>query len=206
MSDEPLLSEHPTADDELVVRARTDRTAFGILYDRYYAHVARYCLRRLFYRNVAEDVVSDVFLQVASHLREFPGRTETDFRRWLFRIATNSVHAHLRQSRRRHELWEAAARSRHWDPGSSSHSSQGEHERLDWPVVYQALLELDERDQTIVTLRFFADLSHEEIADVVNANPGAVRTALSRILHRLREQFNPAASPAAGNEKALPKG
>ena len=48
---------------------------------------------------------------------------------------------------------------------------------LDWPAVYQALMELEERDQTIVTLRFFADLSHEEIGDVVQATPAAVRTA-----------------------------
>jgi RNA polymerase sigma-70 factor (ECF subfamily) len=206
MSDAPLEGEHPAADDELVVRARTDRAAFGLLYDRYYAHVARYCLRRLFDRTVAEDTVSEVFLQVAAHLRAFPGRTETDFRRWLFRIATNAVNAHLRQSRRRYELREAAARGRHWDRGSGSHSSPAEHERLDWPVVYQALLELDERDQTIITLRFFADLSHEEIADVVSATPGAVRTALSRTLSRLRERFNPAVRPGAPNEQALPKG
>jgi len=206
MSDEPLAGEHPAAEDDLVVRARTDRAAFGQLYDCYYGHVVRYCLRRLFDRTIAEDVVADVFLQVASHLGEFAGRTATDFRRWLFRIATNAVNAHLRHSRRRHELWEAAARSRHWDRSSGSHSPQTEHERLDWPVVYQALLELEERDQTIVTLRFFAELSHEEIADVVSATPGAVRTALSRALSRLRERFNPTVPPSAPNENALPKG
>jgi RNA polymerase sigma-70 factor (ECF subfamily) len=205
MSDKPLFREPPEADDELVVRARTDRAAFGLLYDCFYPHVARYCLRRLFDRTRAEDVVSDVFLQVASLLGEFPGRTTTDFRRWLFRIATNAVNAHLRQARRRGELWDAAARSRHWERGGDSHSSLAEHDQLDWPAVYQALLELDERDQTIVTLRFFADLSHEEIADVVKATPGAVRTALSRTLARLREKFNPSAGPAPRAD-VLPKG
>src|SRR5262245_3443775 len=171
MSDEPLSSETPEADDEVVVRARTDRAAFGLLYDRFYESVARYCLRRLYDRTIAEDVVSDVFLQVAAHLREFPGRTATDFRRWLFRITTNSVNAHFRLARRRAGLWDAAARSRLWERGGGLHSSPEDHERLDWPAVHQALLELDERDQAIVTLRFFADLSHEEIADVVEATP-----------------------------------
>jgi RNA polymerase sigma-70 factor (ECF subfamily) len=194
MSDELPLSEQP-ADDDLVVRARTDRTAFSLLYDRYYPHVAQYCRRRLFDRTIAEDVVSDVFVQVTSHIRDFAGRTDTDFRRWLFRIATNAVSAHLRQSLRRQELWEAAARSRHWDRSGDSHSSPAEHEILDWPSVYQALLELDERDQSIVMLRFFGGCSHEEIADVVNATPGAVRTNLSRTLSRLREKFNPSPSP-----------
>jgi len=196
MSVEPRTSEQPAADDELVVRARTDRTAFSLLYDRYYPRVARYCLRRLFDRCLAEDVVSEVFVQVAAHIRAFTGRTETDFRRWLFRIATNAVNAHLRQTRRRQELWEAAARSRHWDHIGGSPPSPAEHDVLDWPAVYQALLEFDERDQAIVMLRFFADCSHDEIAAVVSATPGAVRTALSRTLHRLRERFNPSVPPA----------
>jgi RNA polymerase sigma-70 factor (ECF subfamily) len=135
-------------------------------------------------------VTSEVFLRVASSLREFPGRTETDFRRWLFRIATNSVLAHLRLSRRRRELWDAAARSRQGKPFGESSDSPAIFEKSDWPTIYQALLELEERDQTIISLRFFADCSHEEIADVVDATAGAVRTALSRILSRLRERFS----------------
>ena len=96
--------------------------------------------------------------------------------------------------------WVAAALGkqlgRHWDRSGDSHSLPAEQEILDWPAVYQALLEFDERDQAIVMLRFFADCSHEEIAAVVNATPGAVRTALSRTLSRLRERFNPAVPPA----------
>jgi RNA polymerase sigma-70 factor (ECF subfamily) len=202
MSDELPLSDQP-ADDDLVVRARSDRTAFSLLYDRYYPHVTRYCCRRLFDRTIAEDVVSDVFLQVASHIREFTGTTDTDFRRWLFRIATNAVSAHLRQSLRRQELWEAAARSRHWDYDKDPHSSPANQDILDWPAVYQALLELDEREQSIVMLRFFAGCSHEEIANVVHANAGAVRTTLSRTLNRLREKFNSSRSPTA---EIVPKG
>jgi RNA polymerase sigma-70 factor, ECF subfamily len=201
MSDDLSDSEQPTADDDLVVRARSDRAAFGVLYDRYYPRVARYASRRLFDRTVAEDVTSEVFLQAASHLRTFPGRTETDFRRWLFRIATNAVNACLRQKLRRQELWDAAARSRQRERGGSSHSSSGAIDLLDWPAVYQALLELDERDQSIVMLRFFAGLSHEEIAHVVNTNPGTVRTALSRTLARLREQFDPQAAAAPVSRK-----
>lgn len=204
MSNELPLSEQP-ADDELVVRARTDRTAFSLLYDRYYEGVAQYCRRRLFDRTIAEDVVSDVFLQVASHIRGFAGRTETDFRRWLFRIATNAVSAHLRQTLHRKELWEAAARNRHWDRSGRMDSSHTQSDVLDWPAVYQALLELDERDQTIVMLRFFGGCSHEEIATIVNATAGAVRTALSRTLCRLREKFNPTVSHPQERD-IVPKG
>jgi RNA polymerase sigma-70 factor (ECF subfamily) len=184
--------------DELVVQARTDRTAFGLLYDLYYPKVWRYCVRRLLNSTVAEDVVSDIFLKVATKLPEFPGRTETDFRRWLFRIATNAVHAHLRQSLKRRELSGAAVR------GREATSATGERwDMLDWPVVYQAVLELSERDQAILMLRFFADLSHEEIADVVEATPGAVRSALCRTLAQLRERFDPRKAETSTSRKCL---
>ena len=191
MDETASASQPPTTDDGLVLRAKTERAAFGLLYDRYYPRVARYCLRRLFDRAVAEDVTSEVFLQVARHLPRFPGQTETDFRCWLFRIASNAVAGCLRRSRRRKELWEAAARSRHSEQRGATHPSPGEPDALDWPAVYLALLELDDRDQTILTLRFLADCSHEEIARVVDSTAGAVRTALSRTLARLREKFQP---------------
>jgi RNA polymerase sigma-70 factor (ECF subfamily) len=200
MREEPSPGGQPEADDGLAVRARTDRAAFGQLYDRFYPRIARYCLRRLFDRTIAEDVTSEVFLSVVTNFRSFPGWTETDFCRWLFRIATNAVNSHLRQFRRRKELWKAAALGRRWEQEGSGTSSAGQ-ELSDWPAVYQAVLELDERDQTILMLRFFGDCSHEEIAGVVDATPGAVRTALSRSLSRLRERFNPArpAEPAGRN-------
>jgi RNA polymerase sigma-70 factor (ECF subfamily) len=190
-----IATEQVMADDDLVVRAKTDRFAFGLLYDSYHPVLTRYCVRRLFDRATAEDIVSDVFLTVTSKLRSFPGQTESEFRRWLFRIATNAVNAYLRQSRRRRELLEAAARRRR-EEGESG-VSRSTWETLDWPTVYQAILELDERDQTILTLRFFAGCSHEEIAAVVATTPGAVRTALSRTLGYLREKFNPSSSTDA---------
>lgn len=189
MSDE-LITHDPSEDakgEKLVQRARHDRDAFAELYDRYYPRVAKYCLRRIFNRTIAEDILSEVFLQVASHIGTFPGKSETDFRRWLFRIATNCINAYLRQTLRRNELMEDVARYR-----SVALGDRTEKEILspEWADLFQSLLELEERDRTIVSLRFFAEFSYADIANVIDSTPGAVRTALSRILSRLREQFD----------------
>lgn len=197
MSDETSDSEPPSVDD-LVVRAKTDRDAFGSLFDRYYPRVLRYCLRRLGDRAAAEDTTSEVFLSVASHMRGFAGRFETDFRRWLFRIATNAVVARRRQAGRRQTILKAAAAQGRFGGDVDERSAISDHDPLDWPTVHVALLELDEREQTIVTLRFFAGLSHEEIAGVVDSTAGAVRTALSRTLAGLRARFDPS-RPARGD-------
>jgi RNA polymerase sigma factor (sigma-70 family) len=187
--DEIAMSQPAPADDVPAPPLVTDRAGFAALYDRYYPRIATYCLRRLIDRATAEDVTSEVFLKVAGEIRTFPGRTDSDFRCWLFRIATNAVNAHLRQSLRRRELLAQAAKGGVWNRDDQTHAKAAE--QLGWPAVLGALAELGEREQTIVTLRYFSDLSYEEIGDIVQLAPGAVRTALCRAIAELRRRFNP---------------
>ena len=172
--------------NDLVLRARGDREAFGQLYDVTYPGVFRYCLRRLFVRAVAEDVTSDVFLSVASEIRRFAGTTEEDFRRWVFRIATNEVNAYVRRRNRRRALLEAAARNGTLASAVDGTNGPSDVEMLDWPALYQAILSLKPRDQAIVVLRFFEHMSHDEIAAVLGERPATVRVGLSRAMKNLR--------------------
>ncbi len=172
-------------EDDLVKLARTDRNAFGELFDHFYPLIFAYCTRRLVVRANAEDVASEVFLKVALGIQGFPGRCVEDFRRWLFRIATNEINAHLRQAIRRRELLEAAARM-----GKINVSVSGpllnDTSPLDWQEVYEALGSLTDREQSIISLRFFGDLKHEQIAEVLEQEVGSIRVALSRAIERLR--------------------
>lgn len=174
--------------DRLVVRARTDRESFGQLYDLYYDRIFRYCVRRLFRRCAAEDACSEVFLYVAGHLRQFRGTTECEFRCWLYGIATNTINAQVRRTRRRDELLRDAA-ERDALRTSDVVDSRPNIESLDWPLLYQTIAQLELRDQTIVTLRFFEEMSHNEIAATLDMRPGAVRVALGRALEKLRRQL-----------------
>ena len=165
--------------------ASGDREALGRLFDRFYPDVLRYALRRMLVRAAAEDVTSAAFLQVARHVRTFHGTTLEDFRRWLFRIATNEVNASLRQTLRRKELLEEAVRLGLITVAASDIT----HERdgpVDWSEVYAAITELSERDQEFLSLRYFAGLQPRQIAEVLETSPGTVRTALSRALQSLR--------------------
>ena len=192
------LEQDPAAKDprnDLVDRARSDREAFGQLYDAYYPGVFRYCFRRLFVRAVAEDVTSEVFLHAASKMRLFGGATEEDFRRWVFRIAANEANAYVRQAKRRRVLLESAARSGALTAAVDSRAGRSEVEVLDWPALYQAILSLKPRDQAILVFRFFEQMSHDEIADVLGERPATVRAALSRALEKLRQHFKVDGNP-----------
>ena len=174
-----------TDGDVLVLRARTDAEALGRLYDLYYERIFRFCLCRLFSREAAEDITSIVFLTVARGIAGFKGRTQADFRNWLYRIAVNQANSYIRKTSRRKQLFEKAARLMQIrNINRADHSVE-----LDWPALYAAILKLKPKHQTIITLRFFENLEFEEIGKIMKVRPSTVRVRLHRILRKLRSHL-----------------
>jgi RNA polymerase sigma-70 factor (ECF subfamily) len=174
-----------TEDNDLVVKAKTQAEALGRLYEMYYERIFRFCVHRLFNKEIAEDVTSAVFLQVARGIRNFAGQNEQDFRNWLYAIAANQANAYIRKSSRRTKLLAEAA-------GSISPAIANSADmtfKPDWPRLYAVILRLKPKHQTIVTLRFFENFSYQQIAQILNLKEANVRVTLHRILKKLRNQL-----------------
>jgi RNA polymerase sigma-70 factor (ECF subfamily) len=174
-----------TEDNDLVQRAKTQAEALGRLYEMYYERIFRFCVYRLFNKEIAEDVTSAVFLQVARGIRGFKGRSEQDFRNWLYAIAANQANAHIRKTSRRNKLLAEAAGSMVPAAADSADKSL----KPDWPRLYAAILRLKPRHQTIVTLRFFENFSYQQIAEILEIKEANVRVTLHRILNKLRNKL-----------------
>jgi RNA polymerase sigma-70 factor (ECF subfamily) len=172
-----------TQDGGLVLRARTEADALGRLYEMYYDRIFRFCVHRLFDKEIAEDVTSAVFLDVARGIRRFSGRTEQDFANWVYAIAANQANAHIRKTSRRKELLAEAARS------MKACQSTNEVTEPDWPGLYTAILKLKPQHQTIVTLRFFENLPYERITQIMDIKEATLRVTLHRILGKLRNHL-----------------
>ena len=93
----PLTPEGATArsplDDHveegsILAQARADPARFAPLYERYFARVYHYCLRRVHRPEDAEDLAGLVFIRALAGLREYRGGS---FAAWLFRIAHNAA-------------------------------------------------------------------------------------------------------------------
>ena len=172
--------------DELVVLAKSQAGALGQLYELYYERIFRFCVHRLFNRATAEDVTSTVFLTVAKMMRGFKGRTEQDFRAWIYTIAANQANAYIRKTSRRKRLMENVVAHRR---ASEQDASEGEWSSLDWPTLYAAIQQLKPEHQTLLTLRYFENMDYDEIGRVVATRPATVRVILHRVLHRLGDEL-----------------
>jgi len=170
-------------DDDLVFRARTQAEALGLLYEMYYQRIFSFCVHRLFNKEIAEDITSGVFLEVARDIRLFRGRTVSDFQSWLYAIAANQANAYIRKTSRRKRLLEEAAGS------MRACAAQNTDNSSDWSQLYRAILMLRPKHQTIVTLRFFEKLQYEQIAKILDIKEATLRVSMHRILNELRNHL-----------------
>jgi RNA polymerase sigma-70 factor, ECF subfamily len=180
---------HDQSSDALVVRARTDREAFGQLFERHHSAIYRYCRRRLPDRAAAEDACANAFLVVAKKMVHFRGDTDNDFKRWVYRIATHELNAHWRRAGRRAALLLAASRRGEILSSNAAGAARSEPDEDYRDQLKYAIFRLSPRDQSLISLRYFENMSHDEIASILSMRSGAVRTALSRALGKLRQQL-----------------
>lgn len=170
-------------DNGLVIQARSNKAAFVQLYRRHYDAIFRYCAHRLFDRDAAEDVTSEVFLKMVENFYRFRG-ADAQFFNWLYKIATNVVNNHLRRVNRRNRLLRAAREQ------TNNVAADCEKSREKLALLQEAMLALKPRYQTIITLRFFENMKLIEIAEILGSSPGTVRSQLARALGKLRTKIN----------------
>jgi len=171
----------PDESERLILRLPLDAHAVGDLYDRFYDLVYRYCRRRLYFHELAEDAVAGIFLTMAQRVGSFRGRTGEAFRAWLFVLAGNHVNQLLRREERSRRLLDQVAEHVRTKP-------TGDPERR-WAALHRSLLTLDEDQQHLISLRFFHELSHDDIAAIIGIRVGAVRVRLHRALGELRPRL-----------------
>jgi RNA polymerase sigma-70 factor (ECF subfamily) len=152
------------------------------LYDEYAARVLGY-LRAQGARE-PEDLTSEVFLRVFDRLPQFTG-DEAHFRSWLFTIAHRILIDDVRRRQRRPQTTALGI------DVDTRPAGDVEHEALanvgaEWADAMLASLPPDQR--AVVALRVTADLSLEQVADILGKRVGAVKSLQHRALESLRRR------------------
>jgi len=126
-----------------------------------------------------EDVVGEVFYDVARNVRSFQG-SESNFRSWVFGIAHNRlVDQWRRQGRRKDEPQQK--------PGAVEAAEvTALGAALDSPA-FTALASLTDQQRTVMILRTVADLSLSEVAAALDLKPNAVKALQHRAVKQLRK-------------------
>lgn len=182
------------SDNEIIelVRGGT-RHHYARLVDRYKDRAFTLALRMLRNREDAEEASQDAFIRAYNGLNRFEGKAR--FSTWFYRILYNVCLSRIRKRKDEYELLEYDD-----DNGYSGNlQSAGSNYIPDFETkdmmdfVKKTLSTLPSKYQTILSLFYLQELSHEEISDVTDLPIGTIKTHLFRaramILERLQKEL-----------------
>lgn len=160
-----------------------NKPPFEDLYSQYWSKVYFYIFKKIGVREDAEDLAEEAFLYAYDRYDRFdPDKSSVGT--WLFIIVNSRLKDHYR------------ARKSHVDISELENSLFEEGDELDkavWleqvrTVLTAAIDTLPARQQDVVRMKYFQNMSHEDIAKALNTSPGNARVLLSRALDKLKEQ------------------
>ena len=185
-----------TDEAELIARCRNgDSGAWDELFDRFYPVAARFIFQLSpdFNHEDTEEICQETFLAIIKGIGSFQGGSA--FQTWLLRIASNKAMDFRAKTH-------AAKRGGGITPIPINTDESGNDPPIDPPsanpapdvslltaekfaLLRKGLDQLDAPCREIIELRYYADLSYEEIAAALRLNPKTVSSRLSKCMAKL---------------------
>ncbi len=180
---------------DTIARARAgDAEAWGEIYRLHAAAIFRFCRRALPTREDAEDATTEIFLKVHEKLAQYDA--QRPFAAWLYKVSANHCWDILRRRRIRQDLETEGVETMPLEHPDPSQLDQLIADRSG-AQVRSALDRLPRRARMALVLRYYSDMSYDEIADTLGVRRAFVGVLLLRARHQLREALTGRAARAA---------
>lgn len=172
--------------DELTLLAGVqsrDPQALAHVHDTYYPAIFRYIAFRVGDHATAEDLTSEVFTRLLSAVSDRSAPKNT-LRGWLYRVAANVVADHHRKNYRVRKVeLNDTIQSDAIDPAEAVSGKQQLAE------LSEALAELTEDQQNVISLRFGYEMAIKEVAQIMGKSEGAVKQLQARAVAALSRKM-----------------
>ena len=183
-----------TSDEALIGRIATgDKVAMQVLFARHHVRVYRFVLRLVRDQTQAEDLISEVFLDVWRQAGKFEARSAVST--WLLAIARYKALSALRR-RPDQELDEEAAAAIE-DPADDPEVALEKKDKGE--ILRKCLTALSPEHREIIDLVYYHEKSVEEVAEIVGIPENTVKTRMFYARKRLAELLK-----AAGVDRGWP--
>jgi len=174
-----------TTTDAAVIRAsRLDPAAFGVVFDRHWVRIHRYCVVRA--GPPGEDVAAETFRVAFDRRSNYDGRD--DAAPWLYGIATNLLRTWFRSAARRERAHRRSAGQIAADDLEDA-LARAEAQRLG-PELATVLGRLTPEERDSLLLHACAELTYDQIARATDVPIGTVRSRIHRARTRVRAHLD----------------
>jgi RNA polymerase sigma-70 factor (ECF subfamily) len=143
-----------------------------ILFDKHHLHVFNFLYKMSGDKMLSEDLTQDVFYKVMKYRTSY---NNGSFVSWLFTIARNSLNSHFTRNKEMHSDLEMVKYRLGEEENEEDHSH-----------LHRALQQLDASDRELIVLHRFQEVKYQELAEIMESTPGAIKTKMSRAIKKLK--------------------
>ncbi|HRE56886.1 MAG TPA: sigma-70 family RNA polymerase sigma factor [Candidatus Kapabacteria bacterium] len=173
-SDSDILREYKSGDTERAV------TFFVRKYQRFVYSIA---LRYTKNNEDAQDIAQDVFVKAISSLTNFRG--EASLKTWLYRITVNACKNEIRKKKLL-RFFDFAREDEEFDIISPEPGPDQIHVDSEFYCnVHKALAHLPEKQRETFALRYFDELTYEEISNILGTSVGGLKANYFQAVQKL---------------------
>ena len=171
--------EHSVEQERIwIEQSKSDTKAFEPIYNTYYDLIFRFLMRRTDDDMLAADLCSQTFFKALSNIKKFEWRG-TSIAPWLYQIASNELRKHFRNRKKIFVIEEDVIES-------SEELKTPWFELIESNKLSVVLDSLSETDLQLIELKYFEQLTFEEIAVLMDTKLSTVKMRLYRLLSKLR--------------------
>lgn len=164
----------------LLLNEKTREQGFRQLMMQYQERLYHHIRRMVDEHEDANDVLQNCLVKVYRNITGFKG--DAALYTWLYRIATNEALTFLKQRSRRdgHTLPAESAPSSGQLPADSWMDGEMVQQRLK-----QALNELPERQKQVFVMRYYDELSYQEMAEILHTSVGGLKASYHHAVKKI---------------------
>lgn len=179
----------PMEESRLIERAMDgDAASFNTLMEAHERRMYAVALRMCGNHEDAQDCLQEAMLRIYRAISGF--KAQSSFATWVYRITMNACLDELRKRKSRPNISLDGLLDTGWSPVDGGESPEGHAMRREMRRTLQRFIgELPEDMRAAVVLRDIEGYSYEEIAGILDANVGTIKSRISRGRERLREKI-----------------
>ncbi|AHM58941.1 ECF subfamily RNA polymerase sigma-24 subunit [Flammeovirgaceae bacterium 311] len=163
-------------------KAESRNWAFSQIVRKYSERVYRHCRKMVIDHEDANDLVQETFIKVYAGLDNF--RQASSLFTWIYKIATNECLAFLRKKRRRFFLPLVDYSAELANKLEAQISPDAD---LIQKKLQNAILRLPDKQRLVFNLRYYDELSYEQIADITATSVGALKSSYHLAVKKIEE-------------------
>ena len=162
-------------DTELVEKLRNTEShnyGFNMLVRKYQQKVYWHIRKMVINHDDADDLTQEVFIKIHKNIDSF--RQDSQLFTWIYRIATNECLNFLQRKKRRFFLPLGDLQTELLSHLTNSNYISGDEVQL---KLQAALLKLPDKQRLVFNMKYFDDLSYEEMAEITKTSVGALKAS-----------------------------